>query len=35
MKQDFFINSDGGSRGNPGEAAYGFVIYDQNKKLIF
>ncbi len=25
---DFTIYSDGGSRGNPGEAAYGYIIYD-------
>lgn len=31
---DFKIYTDGGSRGNPGEAAYGFVIYDsKNSKL--
>lgn len=28
MKYDYVIQSDGGSRGNPGPAAYGFVIYD-------
>ena len=27
--------SDGGSRGNPGSAAVGFVIYDQNDKEVF
>lgn len=32
---DFTIYSDGGARGNPGEAAYGFLIFDKNKKLIF
>ncbi len=25
------LYSDGGSRGNPGEAAIGFVIYDKNE----
>ncbi len=28
------IFTDGGSRGNPGEAAYGVIISDQDKKLI-
>jgi len=28
------VFTDGGARGNPGEAAYGFVICDQNKKII-
>lgn len=27
------IFCDGGSRGNPGEASYGFVIYKKNKKI--
>lgn len=29
-----FINTDGGSRGNPGPAAIGVVFYDQNEKEI-
>lgn len=29
------IYTDGGSRGNPGQAAYGFVIYDSQKKVIY
>ncbi len=29
-----FINTDGGSRGNPGPAAVGIVFYDQNGKEI-
>lgn len=29
------IFGDGGSRGNPGEAAYGFAVYDQNETLIY
>lgn len=29
------IFSDGGSRGNPGPAAYGFVAYDEKKKELF
>lgn len=28
------IYTDGGSRGNPGPSAYGFVVY-QNRRLIF
>ncbi|HVT00787.1 MAG TPA: ribonuclease HI family protein [Patescibacteria group bacterium] len=31
---DFTIYTDGGSRGNPGPSAYGFVIYDGNEKLL-
>ncbi len=27
--------ADGGSRNNPGEAAYGFVVYDTDKKELF
>ena len=29
------IFTDGGSRGNPGPAAYGFVITDDNKQVIY
>jgi len=29
------IYTDGGSRGNPGYAAFGFVVYDSDKKLLF
>jgi ribonuclease HI len=29
------IYTDGGSRGNPGIAGYGVVIYDDQKKLIY
>lgn len=29
------IFGDGGSRGNPGEAAYGFAVYDENAQLIY
>lgn len=29
------VFGDGGSRGNPGEAAYGFAIFDDNNDLIF
>lgn len=28
------IYTDGGSRGNPGHAAYGFVIYDKGGRLL-
>jgi len=28
------LYTDGGSRGNPGEGAYGFLIYDGNNKLF-
>ncbi|OGH12519.1 MAG: hypothetical protein A2857_07000 [Candidatus Levybacteria bacterium RIFCSPHIGHO2_01_FULL_36_15] len=31
----FTVYTDGGARGNPGEAAYGFIVYDQNKNIIF
>jgi ribonuclease HI len=29
-----FINTDGGSRGNPGPAAVGVVFFDANEKVI-
>lgn len=29
------IYGDGGSRGNPGEAAYGFAVFDDNGILIY
>lgn len=29
------IYGDGGSRGNPGEAAYGFVIFDEQGNVIY
>lgn len=32
---NLIIYTDGGSRGNPGYAAYGFVVYDAEKKLLF
>lgn len=32
--QDYIIYADGGSRGNPGPSAYGFVIYDNELKII-
>lgn len=34
MKQ-YKIFSDGGARGNPGPAAAGFIIYDQNDRTVF
>lgn len=30
----YTLYSDGGSRGNPGPAAYGFIIYDPNGEII-
>lgn len=36
MKQQVItIHSDGGSRGNPGPAAYGYVITDSENNIIF
>ena len=32
---NLIIYGDGGSRGNPGEAAYGFAVFDENGKLIY
>ena len=29
------IHADGGSRGNPGEAAYGFVVYDESRNKLY
>ena len=29
------IYTDGASRGNPGPASYGFVIYDQNQEILY
>lgn len=34
MNDKLIIFCDGGSRGNPGEAAYGFVAYDKSKNII-
>lgn len=31
----FTIFGDGGSRGNPGEAAYGFAVFDEKNKNIY
>ena len=33
-KKDYTIFCDGGARGNPGPAAYGFVIYDSAGALL-
>lgn len=30
-----FLNTDGGSRGNPGPAGIGIVFFDENEKEIF
>lgn len=32
---DYTIYADGGARGNPGEAAYGFVIYNKDGKKVY
>ena len=34
-KPDYMIYCDGGARGNPGPAAYGFVIYDEQGSKIY
>lgn len=34
MQSELKIYTDGGSRGNPGEAAYGFAIYDTAGKIL-
>jgi probable phosphoglycerate mutase len=31
MARHFVITADGGSRGNPGKAAYGAVVYENDK----
>lgn len=33
-KTQYIVYADGGSRGNPGEAAYGFVVYDKDQKIL-
>lgn len=35
VKFDYIAYADGGSRNNPGEAAYGFVIYNGERKELF
>jgi len=32
---DISVFTDGGSRGNPGPAAIGVVVYDKNKNIVF
>jgi len=32
---DLIVYSDGGARGNPGNAAYGFVIYNKDNEVVF
>jgi ribonuclease HI len=34
FKPDFIAHVDGASRGNPGDASYGFVIFDDQEKVI-
>lgn len=34
MIEKIFINADGGSRKNPGPAAIGIIIYDENKNFL-
>ena len=31
MARHFLVTADGGSRGNPGPAAYGAVVYENDK----
>ena len=33
MARHFVITADGGSRGNPGKAAYGAVVYENDQIL--
>ena len=33
MPRHFVVTADGGSRGNPGPAAYGTVIFENDKVL--
>ncbi|OGV89004.1 hypothetical protein A2Z41_02545 [Microgenomates group bacterium RBG_19FT_COMBO_39_10] len=35
MKKDFLVFADGGSRGNPGSAAIGFVVKDKMGRTIY
>ncbi len=32
-ENEIIIYTDGGSRGNPGDSAYGFVVYKENEKI--
>ena len=35
MKKVYKIYTDGGARGNPGPAGVGFVVFDENKEIIY
>lgn len=35
LPSKIIIYGDGGSRGNPGEAAYGFAVFDENGSQIY
>lgn len=35
MNSSITIYTDGGARGNPGPAAYGFVVYDEKSEVLF
>lgn len=35
MTKHLTIYTDGGSRGNPGQAAYGFVIYNESNEKLY
>lgn len=35
MENKYSIFTDGGSRGNPGHAGYGFVVFNDKKELLF
>lgn len=35
MNNSLIIYCDGGSRGNPGEAAYGFVVYNEKNETMY
>ncbi len=34
MHEKIFVNCDGGSRGNPGPAAIGIVVWDENRNVL-
>jgi ribonuclease HI len=35
FETDWIVNVDGASRGNPGEASYGFAITDKRGKIVY
>lgn len=35
IETKLIIYGDGGSRGNPGESAYGFAVFDDSEKVIY